>query len=615
MTEATIIIDNQMELELIEEQHPELKGVSLILLSNNFSIKKLDEFSDRGYHYFDELISSEDVYRLSNDIHHLLWNWFLDESGNDLSIIDGCSIGSAFSSSLEILFNSIFRYLCGLKKLLNENQIIYYSSETEDIFLDVIVYLQKEIGFKACKIESSDVSEATTMGKQKFDVGGRKRDLNTVFQNWNLKEKVASLILPFFQKKSEGKKSVLFMPAGKEEEYIKHVRQHGSSQNFCWILPITGIRDLFNQSKDSTLFYYFSPAGENTSNDIATLIKRLKDNLLNKVLVVAPELLVSIMERYTFTNFMGAMNYYSNAKNTFQKLRPELVIIAADAYENFILAAQAAKQIGVKTALIPHGLYSWGYAEYQSGRFKVFDYGFAYGQVDVDNYRLNGMPNEDIHIFPFPYLERFLPLKETNTSAYYKALVLSPDIVNVCPGEKIGEEMVFYHEISQLLEDLGIELIGIKSRHRIHFSMMGIEKNKLNLNGKNIPLFSGYTALPEIIKKADMIIGPASTAIIESNLLGKDYYVYQHTPFHNYTPSILPSLHEYANVSYDIVQLKKSILNKNPYKPGCSVMNLIDLKGVESKDDLFRKFESRVKAVLEMYGKDAFSIEKEVVAC
>ena len=77
-------------------------------------------------------------------------------------------------------------------------------------------------------------------------------------------------------------------------------------------------------------------------------------------------------------------------------------------------------------------LYSWGYAEYQSGRFKVFDYGFAYGQVDVDNYRLNGMPNEDIHIFPFPYLERFLPLKETNTSAYYKALVLSPDIVNVC---------------------------------------------------------------------------------------------------------------------------------------------------------------------------------------
>ena len=69
---------------------------------------------------------------------------------------------------------------------------------------------------------------------------------------------------------------------------------------------------------------------------------------------MAPELLVSIMERYTFTNFMGAMNYYSNAKNTFQKLRPELVIIAADAYENFILAAQAAKQIGVKTALIPH---------------------------------------------------------------------------------------------------------------------------------------------------------------------------------------------------------------------------------------------------------------------
>jgi hypothetical protein len=251
-----------------------------------------------------------------------------------------------------------------------------------------------------------------------------------------------------------------------------------------------------------------------------------------------------------------------------------------------------------------------GYSEYQSGRFQVFDYGMAFGQVDVDNYRKSGIPEEKIHITSSSYFERFLPFKKANTSDYHKAMLLSPDNMNVCAAEKIGEELVFYHEVSRLLEDLGIELIGIKARNEIHFHNLGIETNELNLNGKKIPLLSGYTAFPETVKEADIIIGPASTALMEASLLGKDYYIYQHTPFHDFTPSILSALHEYVYVSYDVAQLRKNILNKQPYKPGCSVNDFIDLEGVKSKEDLFRKFESGLEAVLALSGKDAFAIKE-----
>ena len=150
-----------------------------------------------------------------------------------------------------------------------------------------------------------------------------------------------------------------------------------------------------------------------------------------------------------------------------------------------------------------------------------------------------------------------------------------------------------------MLKELGMEIIGIKSRHAFFFRNIGMTDEKLVVNGNAIPLLSGYSSFPDAIKNADCIIGPASTALIEAGLMGKDYYVYQHTEFHEYVPSILPSLMDYVNASFNMEQLRVNILKKQPYKQGCSVNDLIDLEGVKTKEDLFKKFESGIQAVLE----------------
>ena len=67
----------------IEKQHPELINAPLILLSHDFSPQKIRSFQDRGYTWFDEEITTRDVQRMSSESEHLIWNWFLDDSGQD----------------------------------------------------------------------------------------------------------------------------------------------------------------------------------------------------------------------------------------------------------------------------------------------------------------------------------------------------------------------------------------------------------------------------------------------------------------------------------------------------------------------------------------------------
>ena len=62
---------------------------------------------------------------------------------------------------------------------------------------------------------------------------------------------------------------------------------------------------------------------------------------------------------------------------------------------------------------------------------------------------------------------------------------------------------------------------------------------------------------------------------------------------------MVTSLFDYVNGSFDMCQLRNNIENRQPYKQGYSVNDLVDLEGVETKQDLFLKFESGIQAVLD----------------
>jgi hypothetical protein len=601
MNTPVLIIDNHIELQAIEKQYPDLMNARLILLSSNFSQEQITSYTKRGFCYFDDNISTEEASFFSSEINYIMWNWFLDDTGKDLSAFDGCSLGATFVHSLEMLLNTAFKYLTSLRNILDENYIVYCSSQVESVFLEIINFLEKEISFHLCVVETGDTTQIITQGKRnlKMDIRGRYRDHTPMFKNINLKQKILSNLLLLLQStiNKKSKKYVLFMPAGKHQSYFQHIKKNMDSNNFGWILPFSGLRDFFLIKNRSLLFYYFSATGQKHSEEVTSLIDKLKKNIEHQVKQMDYKLMISLMDRHIFIYFQGALNYFNSAVKMLRVLEPKLMILSSESHESFVLVGQAAKKQKIKTALIPHGIYGRGYPEYKKGRFQWIDYGLAFGRLDKDKFLSSGIDKDKIYITGHPYFERFLSIRKERLEKEYKKVILLPPDVHPREGsDKINKEYIFYENMVHLMSLLDIEIIGIKIRDIVHVKARSM-KNSIEINGKKLPLIVGETSFPDAIKNADLVIGPSSTAVIESGLLGIDYYVYEPKP-----PGLFDQFqvcfYNYINVSHDTAQLKDNILKKKPYLSGCSVNDLLDWDSVTTKQDIFRKFEKVIKSIL-----------------
>ena len=599
---SIIIIDNIDELEAIESVYPELTSARLILLSTNFSFESIKGFSDRGYKHVDDTISDSEANDLSIEIYRLLWEWFIDEHNQDISKIDQCSLGAVFSGSLQILFTTIYRYIFGLKKLIKSSNKVYYSSQTEDIFLDVIVYLQTIIGFTIIPVEAGYKCTDTVYGKNLIlDAGGRKRDLTPIF-NWKpgIKNTLTSFVLKQQQSKCRNEKRVMLITAGKMDEYIAHIKRAGSAA-YRWILPALSSKDVFQSVINGDkfpLFYHFpsvsSPPTEITNN----LVDRLKQNIVEKVTQIDSELLVLVMERYLFSYFSGALQYYNNVINSLESLKPDLVIVGAESETHFIVA-QAAKNKGIKTALLPHGIDIFGFEEVKRGIHKCIDYCFAYGNEDVEFFRMQGVSDNNIIKTFHPWFSKFIPPRANRNKTYRSALILAYEYYSHSIYDKYRSEMNYLEMVVSTLLELSILPRFIKIRGSYVMENQGGNRDSVTICNQSIPIVQGYGNLEDYLGQVDIVIGPISTAMIESGLSGKDYYAYHNYRYLDLMENGHPSIYHYANISYSMKQLKENIQQKQPYKQGCSVNDLMDLEGVESNEDLYLKFESGIQSVLD----------------
>ena len=588
-----------LELKAIEKKHPQLKDSSLILLSDNFSQQTLERFNNRGYQYFDEELTSDKTHQISSEINKFLWSWFIDSDGIDQSEIDGCSLGSSFAPSLEILFTTIFKYQFALENLLDKNHSIYFSSLTDDIFIDIVTSLQSRIGFSLNSVKINIKQEDTIYGQITVDSANRKRDLSPIFLNKSWKNQLASFLSKYLHKKQKNKKHVIILPAGKLESYIEYAMENFQEIEFRWIIPIQGLRHLFTRSKNMPLPFHISAYGVKKSTEIVDLINRLKENLKIQCKIIDVDALVKIMDRYTFKYFLGAYNYYCNAKETLIAFKPSLLILCSSMDENNILAAQAGKALNIKTASMPHGLTGWCFNEYHIGKFAVFKYELPFGKVDTDIFTNTGMEQKNIHETPFPYFEKFLTIKRNTKEKYNRALILKPDYQNNSVAERLSAEKKYYNDLCILLETLNIKVAGIKARHIQDFKNNALDSDKMIICGKEYKLISGYTTFPNAVRDIDIIIGTGGTAFIESGLLGKDYYIYHHLPMHEYTRSIPGELYNYTNTSFSIDELKDNIINRKPFKDGSSIKDLVDLDSVKTKEQLFKNYELSITKLLD----------------
>ena len=143
---------------------------------------------------------------------------------------------------------------------------------------------------------------------------------------------------------------------------------------------------------------------------------------------------------------------------------------------------------------------------------------------------------------------------------------------------------------------LNIEILGIKFREKRYLPSMCVDDEKIIINNKKLNIFYDDYPFDYFARKADFIIGPTCSALIETGLLNKDYYVFTHEKFQDFSDYDESKIFDYLNVSYDIISLEKNILSNKPYKKNFSVENLIT---ISKKQSFYRVIEQSISQILE----------------
>ena len=139
------------------------------------------------------------------------------------------------------------------------------------------------------------------------------------------------------------------------------------------------------------------------------LLEKLKLNIIQNIDYYPNELLIDLLENYVFYYFEEALKFYKSCLETLKFIKPEIILIPSDCFETHCILAITAKELSIKTALIPHGLTGSTFTNYKVGRFKIFDYFFGIGEVDYQNYKNYGIEKKFIKIIGLPYFQKYIP--------------------------------------------------------------------------------------------------------------------------------------------------------------------------------------------------------------
>ena len=597
-----IIINNIDELKLIEKLYPDLRHSPLILLSGAFSFGQLEQFQGRGFCYMDDLIDPDSYRSMADIVHHIQWNWYKDEKGEDLSLIDGLSIGVTFQSSVEILLNTILKYEFGLSRILSSKDEVYY---VDDAFGIIIKDLSNKLGCMSYPIrpDASRPRLIFSANKIIFDEGFRFRDLAPYFRVkriHNLFYCFLRALRKVFSKYYE-QETVLLLPAGKLDQFIEERSRTNGVAGFSWVLPLSLRKDfpaILSKRLSPFFRYVFFSSTDRMDRQIKELLAKLETNILERGWGISNNALLQIMKVYVFKHVPAAVSFYRNALKEIGSLSPKLVAIGAEGFETHCIVAQASRHLNIKTAFLPHGTDDWQSKELRCGKEKIFDYVFAFGQKHVLDSLDAGMSAERVVVTSFPYFSDFLPIPlKKSVEQYKKALILTQDFSNVSPASKYRDFFDHLRNVAGLLKEMHIGIAGIKARHALEFRFYDMKEDFLVLNGQEVPLFFGYSSFPEVAAKADLVIGGFGTALMEATLMGIDYYVVG-SKYDALIHSVSGTLEKMMYVSHSIDELRENIRNKRIFRPGYSAKDFVDLEGVGAKDDLYKKFENTISEVV-----------------
>jgi hypothetical protein len=255
------------------------------------------------------------------------------------------------------------------------------------------------------------------------------------------------------------------------------------------------------------------------------------------------------------------------------------------------------KKQGTPVWLLEHGFPSVGYTTDEvliCGDLDA-DRILAWGETDKRNYLALGVPGTRLQVCGSPGFDRFLPAPPARPLPEVRGASIL-----VLGQLRIWSSTLYYDgcEERQFLETAGLlrRLGAARILFKVHPGLARPEfyQGLLGRLPQGCPVeFYKDENFLDVLAKADAAVGPASTAIFETLLSGKDYFLYHMSPGDVPPPFAASN----AFVARDAAGLERNLLERRPVPRGV-LKDFCGIAGGEPPDHFSRRVCETISAAV-----------------
>lgn len=561
---AVIVTHSRSEFDAIAVEYNVLSA-DMILWKPDFS-SVIDRDSGLPNSLGDG-IDREITLSATDDIHNALSSWYYDEYGHDLTCVDGCSLGTVFESSTELLFYNVAQCYLEFDRLHDCYDTVLVDSLGDPVKEFVTKWFQEQGCHQFKTVRSYK-------HKKKFSISVHPmtllRDLDYTLRGSSLDNVIGWLVRKIQPVKTN---TVFIFDAAKFEDYLCRKKEDKYSN----ISILTPIRRQWRTIRDNSI--YWQRTKIKTYNELKMIAMnasskgwRLDSN------VIPIDLLQSALQQFVIPHWPSAMSYFNFYLNLFRDFKIRLAVFCTDGTELALLGAYAAKKLGIPTVVMPHGIASWTHSSLIKQSKGLFDIYYSIGKYDKLRFKecgLNVSSTEDIKLPWFSKRNFCSYSRKLKTSSIQKAILLPLD-TGFSLSFSASNIMLHIKEMIEVCEKCGVEVYGIKFRSALEARSFGLVVGENKIFGRKTFVFAGYGSLADYFEEIDLVIGPFNSATAECAISGIPYYCYQDYSIYLKNPNIFYHLASNINhIATSPDQLEKNLTQGKIFQDHYDAQSLV----------------------------------------
>jgi hypothetical protein len=470
------------------------------------------------------------------DVKAVALDWFRDEDGNDISVVEGLSLGTTLSCVLWQGLSAICHYVHIYGSSPSEDGVVHIPSDASRLRREVASHFGR-VSCDALPTGELHLDEQflTMHNLQVPSSATLVRLVQTPLKSL-IRRRTSVYITDWVTAKAARSDSngIVLYRRSLFKSAIPHTTKHDIRRaEHCF--PLT-LDDVFTLDR---LYECIERNNLRFTNAECNLFHEYARRIYVEI---RPALVKATAQ------FLNLLTFY----------RPRNVFLPSDGFETWNIIYQLCKTSGIVTHMCVDGYMCvpfWPAQKVAAGDEWLVDRACAYGQAQKSHIERLGFPAERIDVISPPFLE-YLQGKEQGINEF-DAIVLTWIPYTVNPVADYSSPIRSLETVLKVLTDRGIRRIAVKVKSDGEVTY--VKRVAAGL-GINIEVLTGR--FYEHVRRAPMFVGGLSTALAEVTAAGGRYLVYE--PFENGYPddliaqSVVVSGESIARTEHDLHRLIES---------------------------------------------------------